>query len=164
MRRLGQGYYGVDVLEQFMRRISTMDDAVVAEGNYVVAIDVAGTYVGSGGWSQRKPGYAAHGEESTLSASLTADRAIVRSVFVDPGRARAGIGSSLMAHIEEDAQRRGIRQLDLTATLSGVDFYRARGYRTVNLGEIDLGVGVGFGYVEMTKLLAETGGGYRIAS
>ncbi|WP_374372142.1 GNAT family N-acetyltransferase [Dongia sp.] len=164
MRIIGRAYYAEDVLETFLRKISTMDDAVVAEGHYFVAIDIAGNYVGSGGWSRRAPGYSAHGESASLAPDSRVDNALVRSVFVDPDRARAGIGSGLMRHIEQDAYRLGIRDLRLMATLSGVDFYHARGYRSTGGGQIDLGDNASFGYVDMVKCLADEDVAARVAS
>jgi GNAT superfamily N-acetyltransferase len=161
---IGQRYYTKDVLDTFMRKISTMDDAVVAEGHYFVTIDVAGNYVGSGGWSRREPGYAAHGDGSLTNSKMPNDSAIIRSVFVDPNRARAGIGSGLMRHIERDAYRCGVRNLRLMATLSGVDFYRARNYRTTGTGQIDFGDDMAFGYIEMDKLLMDDDAGAQMAS
>lgn len=164
MRIIGRPYYAEDVLETFLRKVSTMDDAVVAEGHYFAAIDIAGNYVGSGGWSRRAPGYSAHGDSASLSPDSRAENALVRSVFVDPDRARAGIGSGLMRHIEQDAYRHGVRDLRLMATLSGVDFYHARGYLATGSGQIDLGDNICFGYVEMAKFLIGEDVAARIAS
>ena len=114
--------------------------------------DPARSAIGSGGWSQRPPGYAAH--EGAAAHEMPANRAIVRSVFVDPDWSRCGMGSDLMRHIENDARRWRIGELVLMSTLSGVDFYHARGYRALEAGAIDLGNDRHFGYVEMKKTLA----------
>lgn len=152
MRALGGRYYAPETLNVFMRQISTMDDAVVAEGHFFVAVDLTGACVGSGGWSQREPSYAAH--DGAAMQAMPTDRAIVRSVFVDPDWSRCGLGSALMRYIENDARRWRIGELALTATLSGVDFYRARGYLALEAGAIDLGDDRPFDYVEMKKALA----------
>lgn len=152
MWRLGGDFYPAETIAAFMRQISTMDDAVVAEGHFFVAVDLTGACVGSGGWSQRQPGYAVH--EGAAAHDLPVNRAIVRSVFVDPDWSRCGMGSALMRYIESDARRWRIQELALMSTLSGVDFYRAHDYRALEADAIDLGNDLGFGYVEMKKTLA----------
>ncbi|TDQ84583.1 N-acetylglutamate synthase-like GNAT family acetyltransferase [Dongia mobilis] len=151
LRILGRDFYTAKVLDAFLQRMSTMDESVVAEGHYFTAIDVSGRFVGSGGWSRRRPGYDGGG----LQAGLPADTGLVRSVFVEPDWARRGVASALMRQVESDAMRCGIRHLRLAATLSGVDFYRSRGYRAVNAGAFDLGPDEAFGYVDMTKALMQ---------
>lgn len=109
-------------LQTFLDVITTMEDAVVDEGHYVVTLTPRGRIIASGGWSQRKPGYAPD------HAVGDATKATVRSVFVDPDLAGHGFGKNIVTLIEADAARHGIRRLELAASLSSVPFYRARGY------------------------------------
>jgi GNAT superfamily N-acetyltransferase len=148
---LGAAYYPRVILEAFQNRASTMDDAVVAEGHTFVMINVVGAVVGSAAWSRQIPGYDAIGGIAAAPGDL--HRATIRSVFVDPQWARCGIGSALMQQVEDDALQQGIRHLAMKATLSGVDFYRARGYRPGSAGNIDLGDGLSFAYVPMEKVI-----------
>lgn len=53
----------------------------------------------------------------------------VTAVFVRPAAAGRGIGSALLARVEAEARRRGARRLVVKASLNGLPFYRARGYR-----------------------------------
>jgi GNAT superfamily N-acetyltransferase len=148
---LGAAFYPRVVLEAFQSRASTMDDAVVAEGHTFVTVNVVGAIVGSAAWSRRVPGYDAVGGIA-VEAGAT-HRATIRSVFVDPRWARCGIGTALMQHVEDDALQHGVRYLEMKATLSGVDFYRARGYRPGAAGNINLGDGFSFAYVPMEKAI-----------
>jgi GNAT superfamily N-acetyltransferase len=50
------------------------------------------------------------------------------ALFVRPSAGRRGVASALLARIEALARRRGLRQLHVDAALSGVAFYRARGF------------------------------------
>lgn len=149
LRTLGHGFYSPEAIESYLRAPGTLDDGVLAEGHYFVARDGRGRPIGSGGWSQRQPGYAKGGPAMATARDL----AIVRSVFVDPDHARQGIGSAIMSHIEIDSARSGIATLTLSATLSGVTLYTQLGYLTARSRTIVLADGVTFGVIDMGKEL-----------
>lgn len=151
MRGLGRGFYSPAAIESFIRLVGTMDEAVITEGHYFVATDCAGGILGSGGWSKRRPGYAKAGGDHIAQAL---DEALVRSVFVDPHNARAGIGSALLSCIESNAAANGIAGLRLAATLSGVPLYARFGYEQVTERRIALADGLEFAVVDMAKTLA----------
>lgn len=52
----------------------------------------------------------------------------VTAVFVRPGVARRGVGASLLARLEREARRSGVRALWTKAAVSAEPFYRARGF------------------------------------
>jgi GNAT superfamily N-acetyltransferase len=56
-------------------------------------------------------------------------RSEVTAVFVRPRSARRGVGAALLARIEAEARRRGVRRLVVRAARSAVAFYRAAGFR-----------------------------------
>ena len=56
------------------------------------------------------------------------DAAKIRAFFVHPDWARRGIGSLILQACEEAATAAGFCKLEMGATLSGVAFYRAKGY------------------------------------
>jgi len=62
---------------------------------------------------------------------------IVGRLYVLPGSQRKGIGAALLAHAEDEARRRGLREIvvwtDPKATWA-VSFYRRRGYREIEPG------------------------------
>jgi GNAT superfamily N-acetyltransferase len=53
------------------------------------------------------------------------------ALFVAPERQRLGLGSLLVDHIEAHARRRGARELGLSASLTGLEFYERLGYRRI---------------------------------
>lgn len=148
LRVLGNGHYTPEEVALFIDRFGTMDFAVLEEDHFFLAADGSGRPVGTGGWSQRQPGY--QGGQKALAAP---DIATVRGVFVDPGATRRGIGSAIMRHVEADARAHGIRTLSLTATLSGIALYRALGYRERRRWTIELGGGLKFGCADMDKVV-----------
>ena len=76
----------------------------------------------------RTPNYAPHlVDQRGIHRPLQA--ATIRSIFVHPAWARRGVMRRLMAEIEGDVLSAGIRTAALTATLTGIPFYRRLGYR-----------------------------------
>ncbi|WP_374447112.1 N-acetyltransferase family protein [Stella sp.] len=146
MRTLGGRFYGVDAVERFLAQVGTMDDRVVDEGHYFIAIDRAGRPVGSGGWSRQRPAYAGEGP-----AMLPTALATVRSVFVCPDHARRGVATRIMALAEEDAVLFGVEHMRLAATLSGIPLYEALGWRRVRPYAIRLTDGTRLDCLEMEK-------------
>jgi GNAT superfamily N-acetyltransferase len=52
----------------------------------------------------------------------------VEAVFVDPGFQGAGVGTRILAMIEEIARNAGVKSLTLSSTLNAVQFYEHRGF------------------------------------
>jgi GNAT superfamily N-acetyltransferase len=154
MRAIGGRYYARGEIETFLNLVGTMDDAVVDEGHFFVAVDPFERVIGTGAWSCLVPGYAraAGGRKAAPSVARPASGvATVRSVFVAPECTRRGIAQGIMHRIEADAAAAGITRLQLTAMLSGEAFYRAIGYVAEPRGTIALPDGTRFGCVTMKK-------------
>jgi GNAT superfamily N-acetyltransferase len=148
---LGGRFYSDDEVAGFLAQYGTMDDAVVAEGHFLLAEDQAGKILGSGGWTRRRPGYARGLARSPEAEALPS----VRSLFVDPAAARRGVASSIMARVERDAIDHGVRELALTATLSGVAFYLRLGYLALGSERLSLSNGSELACIRMTKRIEE---------
>jgi GNAT superfamily N-acetyltransferase len=154
MLTIGTRYYSRCEIGTFLNLVGTMDDAVVDEGHFFIALDAFQRVVGTGAWSTLVPGYArvAGGQKAAPPmARPAAGTATVRSVFVAPECTRRGIAHALMHRIETDAADAGVAQLQLTATLSGEAFYRAMGYAAEPRGHVELPDGTKFGCVKMKK-------------
>lgn len=159
MRILGSRFYSRDEIQSFLDLVGTVEEAVVTEGHFFVAIDSEQRAIGSGGWSRLVPRYAqfAQSSETAHGASQPAlGWATVRSVFVAPEFTRRGIAQGIMQRIETDAAAAGIFLLHLTATLSGEAFYRSIGYEGDIHSHVQLTDGTRLGCVRMCKFIAET--------
>jgi len=157
MLTIGSRFYSRSEIETFLNLVGTMDDAVLDEGHFFVAVDPFDRVIGTGAWSTLVPGYArvAGGQQAAPSiARPAAGIATVRSVFVAPECTRRGIAHAIMHRIESDAAASGFDRLQLTATLSGEAFYRAMGYVAEPRGHVELPDGTRFGCVKMKKRVA----------
>ena len=109
--------------------------------------------VACGGWSKRKTLYGgdqyAGREDSLLDPAP--DAAKIRAFFVHPQWARRGIGTLLRAACENAAREAGFTRLELGVTLSGVAFYRAKGYATLENLQVPMGNGEMLAIVRMAK-------------
>jgi GNAT superfamily N-acetyltransferase len=109
--------------------------------------------VACGGWSKRKTLYGgdqyAAREDSLLDPAH--DAAKIRAFFVHPRWARRGIGGLILEACENAARDAGFARLEMGATLSGVAFYRAKGYAAVENQEVPLGNGEVLPIVRMAK-------------
>jgi GNAT superfamily N-acetyltransferase len=109
--------------------------------------------VGCGGWSKRKTLYGADhcaGREDSL-LDPNCDAAKIRAFFVHPDWARRGIGTMILEACERAAGSAGFTRLEMGATLTGVPFYRARGYEELETIEVPLENGVSMPIVRMGK-------------
>lgn len=131
-------------IESALATVYGVDSQLIADGTYFVveAISPEGNLpaakstnpelviVGCGGWSKRKTLFGADhwaGREDALLNPLQ-DAAKIRAFFVHPTWARRGIGSIILEACESAAVAAGFTRLEMGATLTGVPFYRARGY------------------------------------
>ena len=78
--------------------------------------------------------FVAHaGDRIIGTIALGGDR--LRSLFVEPGRQRAGIGARLVAHLEAHALKAGVSELQLSSSLTARGFYERLGYRVIRREE-----------------------------
>jgi GNAT superfamily N-acetyltransferase len=150
--------YSSAQIEGALKSVYGVDSQLIADGTYLVAELPASSskeaeIVACGGWSRRKTLYGgdqfAGREDSLLDPQR--DAAKIRAFFVHPGWARRGIGSMILNACENAAIAAGFRRLELGATLSGVVFYRAKGYEEVETQSAPLGNGEVLPIVKMAK-------------
>lgn len=146
---LGGSYYSDDEIAGFLTQYGTMDDAIVGEGRFFVAMNQVGRILGSGGWTRRRPDHAKGFGENPVAEALPT----VGGVFVDPAAERRGIASSLMARVEKDAVENEVEAIFLTATLPGAALYERLGYLIVGRERLSLNNGSVFACVRMMKRL-----------
>lgn len=80
----------------------------------------------------------------------------VRAVYVHPDHAGRGVGSTVLARLEDRARSRGSPRLELWSSKNAVGFYEWMGYRPVEEVEIERsydGRRVAFPVVAMRKAL-----------
>ncbi|MGA8088787.1 MAG: GNAT family N-acetyltransferase [Terracidiphilus sp.] len=108
---------------------------------------------GCGGWSKRKTLFGADagpGRESEL-LDPSVDAAKVRAIFVHPDFARQGLGSLILATVENAAYAAGFRRFEMGSTLTGVPLYRLKGYIETERIAVPLKNGEALPIVKMVK-------------
>lgn len=153
LRALGPRHYEPRLIESFLANVGTLDEAIVADGTYLVADD-GGKVVGCGGWTERQPRYLDAIEGAPRMGRRI--RARIQGVFVHPGYVRNGIGRCLMAAAEGSVRARGHREAAVDATLNGVPLYVAMGYRNFTPLTARLPGGDSMTLIHMRKELVRT--------
>jgi GNAT superfamily N-acetyltransferase len=151
--------YSPAQIEGALRSVYGVDSQLIADGTYLVAEafesekQESREIVGCGGWSKRRTLYGgdqyAAREDSLLDPAC--DAAKIRAFFVHPAWARRGIGGLILEACENAAREAGFTRLEMGATLSGVAFYRAKGYTAVENQEVALANGESLPIVRMAK-------------
>jgi GNAT superfamily N-acetyltransferase len=154
-RALSSADYRPAQVEGALRGAFGVDTQLVDDGTYFVA-EERGAPAGCGGWSYRSTlfgGDARGGRDASVLDPAT-QAAKIRAFFVEPSRARRGIGTLLLDRCEREARARGFSKVELMATLPGLKLYAARGYVGDRRVSYDLGNGESIEFVPMTKTLA----------
>ena len=157
--------YSPGQIEGALRSVYGVDSQLIADGTYLVA-EVAeaqgnAEIAGCGGWSKRKTLFGGDqygGREDSL-LDPARDAAKIRAFFVQPKWARQRIGSMILEACEHAAQEAGFTRLEMGATLSGVAFYRVKGYAAVENQVVPLGNGDVLPIVKMAKRIASSSDG-----
>ena len=136
--------YSPAQIEGALKSVYGVDSKLIADGTYLVAEEASHSgpvLVGCGGWSQRKTLYGGDQYSGREDALLDPSReaAKIRAFFVRPEYARRGIGGIILQACEDAARAAGFRRLEMGATLSGVAFYKAKGYVEVENHAVPLG-------------------------
>lgn len=129
-----------------------LDTQLIADRTYFVA-EADGRIAGCGGWSRRKTLFGADrgpGREPAL-LDPAVDAAKVRAIFVHPDFARRGLGSLILAHVEDAARAAGFPRFEMGSTLTGVPLYRLKGYVEVERIAVPLANGEALPVVKMIK-------------
>ena len=158
VRGLQAGDYSPAQIEGALNSVYGVDSQLIADGTYLVAevVQSAATkaeIVACGGWSKRKTLYGGDqyiGREDSL-LDPARDAAKIRAFFVHPQWARRGIGALILEACENAARDAGFTRLEMGATLSGVAFYKAKGYAALENLEVALGNGEVLPIVKMAK-------------
>ena len=153
--------YSPAQIEGALKSVYGVDTQLIADGTYLVA-EVSESQeqesqkpeiIACGGWSKRKTLYGgdqyAAREDSLLDPARDAAR--IRAFFVHPDWARRGIGGLILEACETAAREAGFTRLEMGATLSGVAFYRSKGYTALENLEAPLGKGEVLPIVRMAK-------------
>jgi GNAT superfamily N-acetyltransferase len=156
VRSLQAEDYSPSQIEGALHSVYGVDTQLIVDGTYLVA-EVAESgnpeIVACGGWSKRKTLYGgdqfAAREDSLLDP--VCDAAKIRAFFVHPDWARRGIGSLILEACENAAQAAGFTRLEMGATLSGVAFYKAKGYSEIENQQAPLANGEVLQIVKMAK-------------
>ena len=148
--------YSPAQIEGALQSVYGVDSQLIADGTYFAVEIPEGDgmrIVACGGWSKRKTLYGGDqysGREDSL-LDPARDAARIRAFFVHPDFARRGIGSLILDACEGAAIGVGFRRLEMGATLSGVAFYRAKGYVAIEEQNVPLGDGEALPIVRMAK-------------
>ncbi|MCB1605590.1 MAG: GNAT family N-acetyltransferase [Xanthomonadales bacterium] len=102
---------------------------------------------------------AADSTETILGFALVDLQAsTLKALYVDPGCARRGVGSTLLADMERRCGERGLRRLTLNSAYNATAFYQARGYVSLGATEQPLAGTAVMGAVHMSKALLPSPG------
>lgn len=165
VRGLQAGDYSQSQIEGALGTVLGLDTQLIRDGTYFVAeaaesgellnknSETRKCLAGCGGWSKRRTLFGADrgpGREPELLDPVT-DAAKVRAIFVHPKFARRGLGTLILAHVEEAARADGFRRFEMGSTLTGVPLYRLKGYVEVERIAVPLANGEALPVVRMVK-------------
>ena len=132
VRELQKDDYSSAQIDGALGHALGLDTQLIEDGTYFVAeaVEQGGLIVGCGGWSNRKTLFGSDHGPNRAPALLdpATDAAKIRAIFVHPQWARKGLGTLILKHCEEAAQRAGFGSLEMGSTLTGVPLYTLRGY------------------------------------
>jgi N-acetylglutamate synthase-like GNAT family acetyltransferase len=153
-RELSAPYYTPAQAEAITRHVFGVDTQLIEDRTYFV-IEHADAIVACGGWSKRRTLFG--GDQVKAGADLlldpVADPARIRAFFVDPAKARQGLGRRLMRECAERARASGFQAFELVSTLPGEPLYLASGFTICERFELALPGGVHVPVSRMRKQL-----------
>ena len=153
-RAMSCAHYRPAQIEGALRGAFGVDTQLLTDQTYFAA-EEAGRLVGCGGWSYRSTlfGSDARGGRDASILDPRSHAAKIRAFFIDPDKARRGIGSLLLQHCETEARAHGFARVELVATLAGVPLYAARGYAAADMIRFDVGSKETIEFIPMHKTL-----------
>jgi GNAT superfamily N-acetyltransferase len=147
-------------IEGALGTVLGLDTQLIRDRTYFIAEEpveepeTLNRLAGCGGWSKRKTLFGADrgpGREPELLDPST-DAAKVRAIFVHPDFARRGLGSLILATVEDAARAEGFKRFEMGSTLTGVPLYRLKGYVETERIAVPLKNGEALPVVKMVKI------------
>jgi len=153
-RGLSTAEYTLSQIEGALKGAFGVDSQLIKDQTYFV-VEEDGEIVGCGGWSYRSTLFGGDARDGRDSSLLDPRRqaAKIRAFFVDPSKARRGIGSLLLERCEQEAREHGFAHVELMATLPGVKLYAARGYTGAEMLNYEVGPEETIEFIPMRKKL-----------
>ena len=158
VRGLQAGDYTPAQIEGALGTVLGLDTQLIADRTYFLAESLdqnskAQSAAGCGGWSKRKTLFGADRGPGRAPELLdpAIDAAKVRAIFVHPDYARRGLGSLILATVENAAREAGFRRFEMGSTLTGVPLYRLKGYVEVEHIAVPLWNGESLPVLKMVK-------------
>jgi GNAT superfamily N-acetyltransferase len=131
VRGLQADDYTPSQIEGALGTVLGVDTQLITDQTYFVAESSEQNRLAAcGGWSKRKTLFGADRasvREPELLNPAT-DAAKVRAIFVHPDFARQGLGSLILATVENAARVAGFHHFEMGSTLTGVPLYALKGY------------------------------------
>jgi GNAT superfamily N-acetyltransferase len=155
MKLLGEGYHSESQLLSCCKYVCVPDLQLIEDGTFfVVTQEGDDSMIGCGGWSFRNTLYAGPASNA-LSSPLNPehDPARIRAMFTAPSARGKGIGSLILSTSETAAKTQGFKKGTLGATLSGLAFYQAKGWKALQTESATLPDGTIIDVIKMEKAL-----------
>jgi GNAT superfamily N-acetyltransferase len=131
VRGLQANDYTPSQIEGALGTVLGVDTQLITDQTYFIAESSKENRIAAcGGWSKRKTLFGADrapGREPELLNPAT-DAAKVRAIFVHPDFARRGLGSLILATVEDAARAAGFNHFEMGSTLTGIPLYTLKGY------------------------------------
>jgi GNAT superfamily N-acetyltransferase len=161
VRGLQKNDYTPAQIEGALGTVLGLDTQLIRDRTYFVAEALVQGLrgrkpAGCGGWSKRKTLFGADcgpGREPDL-LDPAVDAAKVRAIFVHPEFSRRGLGSLILATVEDAARAAGFSRFEMGSTLTGVPLYRLKGYVESEQIAVPLANGEVLPVVKMVKSIA----------
>jgi len=158
VRGLQSEDYSPAQIELALKHVYGVDTQLIADGTYFAAEAIlrdGAVLAGCGGWSKRKTLYGGDAwnrrDDDLLDPAR--DAAKIRAFFVHPDWARRGIGTLILQACEAAVKAAGFARCEMGATLTGVPFYRAKGYAELERVVVPLPGGASLPIIRMAKKL-----------
>ena len=143
-------FYDEHQAESAVRYVSNVDPMLLEDGTYFV-IEARDELVAGGGWSRRDRLYTGSGDHEGDARLLdpATEPARVRAMFTRADWTRRGLGRRILEACEAAARAEGFSRLVLGATLPGLPFYEAYGFRATEDEVVTMPNGVDIAAVMM---------------
>jgi len=147
IRELAGSAYSSEQIDGFLLHAPALDDELVGDGTYFVAV-AGDVIVGAGGWCS---GARAYPIEVCHVPSRARPGASIRAMYTHPEWVRRGVGSAILVAVEADARAAGFGRVELHTLTSSVPFYGACGYTAIGRCRARFDDGVTLPLVHMAK-------------
>lgn len=116
-------------LAPILPKVTQLNPKLLSSGTYYIAVNKNEEIISCGGWTHERPG----------THEIIEGKAHIRHFATHPDYTGYGVARDIYNHCVSEAKKQGVSEFECYSTLNAEFFYKALGFKSIKLFDLDMG-------------------------